>query len=97
MYFSDLYPAKEVQLFPTLGIYSGIFIIHLHYILSNESRTTSIVFYALCLLYVLSTATIACDLLNYLITVSNNSFSKYIIFFISYTDASQYTIGSTSK
>ena len=93
----NLYSAKKVQLFPGLGIYSAIFIIYLHCILSKESRTTSIIFYALCLLYVLSTTTIACDLLNFVIYVSNNSISKYIIFFISYdTAASQYTTGSES-
>ena len=71
---------KKVQLFPGLGIYSAIFIIYLHCVLSKESRKTSIVFYALCLLYVLSTTTVACDLLNFVIYVSNNSISKYIIF-----------------
>ena len=94
----NLYAAKKkVQLFPGLGIYSAIFIIYLRCILSKESRTTSIVFYALCLLYVLSTATVVCDLLEDVIAVSsNNSISKYIIFFISYAVASQYTTGSES-
>ena len=87
---------KKVQLFPGLGIYSAIFVIYLHCVLSKESRTTTIIFYALCLLYVLTTATIACDLLNYVIGVSTNSFSKYINFFISYTAASHYTTGSES-
>ena len=76
----NLYAAKKVQLFPGLGIYSGIFAIFLHCVLSKESRTTSIIFYALWLLYVLSTATVASDLLDFVIEVSNNSFSKYIIF-----------------
>ena len=71
---------KKVQLFPGLGIYSAIFIIYLHCMLSKESRATSIVFYALCLLYLLSTATVVCDLLQDVIEVSNNSISKYIIF-----------------
>ena len=75
-----LYAAKKVQLFPRLGIYSAIFIIYLHCVLSKESRTKSIVFYALCLLYVLSTATVVCDLQKSVIEVSNNSISKYIIF-----------------
>ena len=81
MYF-NLYPAKEVQLFPGLGIYSGIFAIYFKLqcvLVSKESRTTSIVFYALCLLYVLSTASVACDLLEFVIQVSNNSICKYII------------------
>ena len=92
----NLYAAKKVQLFPGLGIYSAIFIIYLHCILLKESKKTSIIFYALCLLYVLSATTVACDLLNTVIQVSNNSISKYIIFFISYTAASQYTTGSES-
>ena len=93
----NLYAAKKVQLFPGLGIYSAIFVIYLHCVLlSKESRKTSIIFYALCLLYVLSTAAFVCDLLESLIGVSNNSISKYIIFLISYTDASQYTTVSES-
>ena len=76
----NLYAAKKVQLFPGPGIYSAIFIIYLHCVLSKESKKTSIVFYALCLLYVLSTATVVCDLQKDVIQVSNNSISKYIIF-----------------
>ena len=87
---------KKVQLFPGLGIYSAIFIIYLHCVLSKESRTTGIVFYALCLLYILSTAAVVSNLLGNVIQVSNNSISKYIIFFISYTAASQNTTGSES-
>ena len=56
--------AKEVQLFPGLGIYSGIFAIYFKLqFASKDSRTTTIIFYALCLLYVLSTATVISDLL----------------------------------
>ena len=76
----NLYPAKEVQLFPGLGIYSGIFFIYLRCVLSKESRTTSIIFYALCLLYALSTALVVCELLDLVIQVSNNSICKNIIF-----------------
>ena len=71
--------AKEIQLFPGLGIYSGIFVIYLRFAF-KESRTTTIVFYSLCLLYVLSTATIAGELLSLMIGVSNNSICKNIIF-----------------
>ena len=74
MYF-NLYPAKEFR----LGIYSGIFVIYLQ-CRSPESRTANLVFYALCLLYVLSTANFVVDLLGYTIGVSNNSISKNIIF-----------------
>ena len=75
----NLYPAKEVQLFPDLGLYSGIFAIYLQFA-SKESRTTTIIFYALCLLYILSTATVVCDLLHFIIEVSNNSICKIVIF-----------------
>ena len=81
----NLYAANKVQLFPGLGIYSGIFVIYFKLqgvLVSKGSRTTSIVFYALCLLYVLYTATVACDLLEFVIAVSNNSIcSKDIIFY----------------
>ena len=75
MYF-NLYPAKEVQLFPGLGIYSGIFVTYLQ---CRSSRTANIVFYALCLLYILSAAAAITDLLNTLL-VSNNFISENIIF-----------------
>ena len=66
--------AKEAQLFPGLGIYSGIFVMYLNYSSeSNKSRTATILFYALCLLYVLSTATVVSDLTNDILTVSNNA------------------------
>ena len=71
-------PAKEVQLFPgLLGIYSGIFAIYIKLqFTSKDSRKTTVVFYALCLLYVLSTATVIIDFLVEIIgsEVSNNSF-----------------------
>ena len=82
----NLYPAKEVQLFPGLGIYSGIFAIYFKLqFASKDSRTTTIIFYTLCLLYVLSTATVVSDLLNYLVIdsdVSNNSICKNIIYLL---------------
>ena len=73
--------AKEVQLFPgpTLGLYSGIFAIYLQ-CLPKESRTGNITFYILCILYVLSTATIVSDLLATLLQVSNNPICKNIFF-----------------
>ena len=88
-----VYPAKEVQLFPGLGIYSGIFAIYLQCTL-KESRKTTIVFYALSLLFILSTATVVSDLLVAIITVSNNSICKNIIFLISYAASYQYTISN---
>ena len=88
----NFYTAKKVQLFPGLGIYSGIFAIYVRCTLSKESRTTGIVFYALCILYILSMTALAGDFLQFLIEVSNNSISKYIIF-ISYAVPYQYTTG----
>ena len=73
--------AKEVPLFPDLGIYSGIFVIYLHCALTRkESRETNTIFYAFCLLFVLSTVAVVSDLLKDIIDVSNNSISKNIIF-----------------
>ena len=75
--------ANEVQLFPGLGLYSGIFVIYLQ-CPSKESRTAIIIFFVLCLLYVLSTAVIVCNLLNLILAVSNNSICKNISFLITY-------------
>ena len=66
--------AKEVQLFSGVGIYSGIFAVYFQ-CPSNTSktRTANVVFCALCLLYVLSAATLALDLEAVMYDVSNNS------------------------
>ena len=72
--------AKEIQLFPGLGIYSGIFAIYLQ-CPSKESRMATIVFYALCLLYILSTAAVISDLLALVLEVSNKSTCKNIILY----------------
>ena len=79
--FLNLYPAEEDQLYSGLGIYSGIFAIYVQ-LASKESRTATIIFYALCLLYVLSTATVVSDLVSTLIDsdVSNNSICKNIVY-----------------
>jgi hypothetical protein len=63
--------AKEFQLFPGLGLYSGIFAMYLQ-CQSKKSGTAIILFYAVCLLYVLSTATLASDLATLILEVSNN-------------------------
>ena len=57
---------------PGLGLYSGIFAIYLQ-CPSNKFNlnATNIVFYALCLLYILSTATVASDLVVLILGVSN--------------------------
>ena len=71
---------KEVQSFPGLGIYSGIFATYWQ-CPQNKSRTASIIFYALCVLYVLSTVNALLDLVAGMIEiVSNNSICKNIIF-----------------
>ena len=80
--------AKEVQLFPGLGLYSGIFAMYLQ-CASKDSRTAIIVFYILCLLYVLSTATVVSDLLALILEVSNNFVCKKF-FFISCAVAYQH-------
>jgi hypothetical protein len=73
--------AKKVQSFLGLGIYSGIFAVYLQCPL-KVSGTSIFVFYVLCLLYVLSMASIASDLLGSILVVvkvSNNSICKIII------------------
>ena len=66
--------AKEVQLSPGLGIYSGIFVMYLQ-CQSNEStgRTANIVLYAICVLYLLSTVNFVIDLVSLIFDVTNNS------------------------
>ena len=55
--------AEEVQLFPGLGIYSGILAIYFQYQLNKSTgRKTTMVFYAICLLYLLSTVSFISDL-----------------------------------
>jgi hypothetical protein len=60
--------AKEVQLFPGLGLYSGIFAC-----IYNAYRESPaiILFYAVFLLYVLSTASFVGDLVTLIFEVSN--------------------------
>ena len=81
--FFTLHPCKEVQLIPGLGIYSGILVIYFQ-CQSNKStgRTTTIVVYPICLLYVLSTVNFVSDLVAVILEVSNISIcSKIIIFY----------------
>ena len=57
--------AKKVELFFGLGLYSGIFLVALCLqCKSNKStgRKATIVFYAICLLYILSTVSFIMDL-----------------------------------
>ena len=63
---------KEVTI---LGLYSGIFALYLQYHSSKKEtdNATQNIFYALCVLYVLSVALIALDIAIFLATfVSNN-------------------------
>ena len=46
---------------------------------SNKSGKATILFYALCLLHVLSTATVVSDLVNFILQVSDNPICKNII------------------
>ena len=68
--------AKEVH---DQGLYSGIFVIYLQ-CPSKRSGTAIILFYAICLLYVLSTATLVSDLIYLILYVSNNSICKNAFF-----------------
>ena len=75
--------AKQVELFSCLGLYSGILAMYLQCQSNNSTgRTATIVFYAICLLYVLSTVNFVSDLAIFIFEVSNNSIcSKNIIFY----------------
>ena len=72
---------------PGLGIYSGIFVMYLQCQSDRSTgRTATIVFYAICLLYILSTVSFISDLAAATVVlepdVSNNSIcSKDIIFY----------------
>ena len=89
--------AKEVHffLFLGLGLYSGIFAIYLQ-CPSKRSGTALIPFYAVCLLYVLSTADFVSDLVALILYVSNNSICKNTFLYISCANAS-WGITSTSN
>ena len=66
---------KQVQLFPAVGVYSGIFAIYLQSP-SNASRTrmANIVFYIICLLYAFCSATVVMDLLYFILGVSKKNY-----------------------
>ena len=84
---SLLWIAKEVQLFPVLGVYSGIFAIYLQ-CPSDESRTrrADVVFHSIiCLLYVFCAAVVVSDLISFSVQVCNKFICKNIIFIISCT------------
>jgi hypothetical protein len=92
--------SKEVtvHLFLGLGVYTGIFALYLQ-CPSKESRTAIISFYVLCLLYALSMATVAMDLLEFVLIVSNNSIRKIIIIqmrIVAHALSSQYQNDSQS-
>ena len=76
-----------------IGVYSGIFAIYLQ-CPSNESRTrtANIVYYIICLLYVFCAATVVCNLLIYILEVSDRFFYKHIIFIISCVDIASRSI-----
>ena len=95
--------AKGVQLFSDLGSYSGIFAIYSSSLCSSNKstgRTANVVLYALCLLYVLCTASLVVDLVHYIVQVSTSNnpiICKNIIFIICYAAAYFFAIGSTSN
>ena len=64
--------AKVVQLFLGLGLYSGIFVMYLQ-CPPKKSGRAFILYYAVSLLYILSTATFVSNLVALILEVSNNS------------------------
>ena len=81
--------AKEVQLFPGLGLYSGLFAIYLQ-CPSKRSGKALVLFYAVCLLYVLSTATFVSDLVAVIVDVSYNSICKITIYLLCRRETGHY-------
>ena len=74
--------AKEVELFPGLGLYSGILAMYFQCQLNKSTeRKTTIVSYAVCLLYVMSTVNFVSDLFALILEVSNNSICSRLSFF----------------
>ena len=86
--------SNNVQLFLDLGVYSGIFTIYLQ-CTSNESRTrtANVVFYIICLLYVLCATAVVSDLIAFIIEVdvSYKLICKNIILIICRAGAYQYS------
>ena len=68
-YLSTLKPKllKQSNIFPIPGLYSGIFVMYLQHQGSQQStdKAKNILFYALWVLYALSTATIIIDILGF--------------------------------
>ena len=83
--------AKEVQLFPGLiGLYAGIFVMYFQCRRqSNKSTdgTPTIVSYAVCLLYVVSTVTFVSDIVNPILEASKSIFKNIMIIFLSVVQA----------
>ena len=73
--------ANQVQLFPGLGLYTGIFVLYLNY--AWKKSRAAVILYSLCLLYVLSAVTLAGDVARFITQVSNHFYlSEYHHFFI---------------
>ena len=68
-------PAKKVQLSHGIGLYSGIFALYLQ-CQSSKSRTAIIIFYAICLLYLISTLNFVGDLIFLILEVSGIAICK---------------------
>ena len=63
--------AKAVRHYPISGVYTGIFALYLQYYTSRKdaSKGNNIIFYALCLLYLLS---FSLNVLDFLVQVSED-------------------------
>jgi hypothetical protein len=74
---------KEVKNYPVPGLYCGIFAMYFQYHISIEGTKNMLLFYALSVLYLLSTGVILCDIVFLVIDldlpVSNN---KLFFFFL---------------
>ena len=90
--------AKEVQLFPGAGLYSGIFALYLQ-CQSKKAGTAIILFYAVCLLYILSTASFVSDLVALILEVVSNNFisKKYLSYQLCRRESTHYRLNFNFK
>ena len=70
---------KQCKNYPVPGLYCGIFAMYLQYHASIEGTKNMLPFYALCVLYLLSTGLIVCDI--FILIDPGLSVSKIELFF----------------
>ena len=79
---SNLFSSAE--LIPGTGLYTAIFIMYLQYQTSKRSVidiVQNVLFYLICILYVLSVVTIIGDTVDFIITVSSSRLCRLVVFY----------------